>query len=79
MVQRAGLHLQAVIGDGVITGIMAGLIIGMNLVFFNVSMAALIFKGALTPYLAEGMSLGAIDYIVKPFTNEQLLSVLAKG
>jgi len=29
--------------------------------------------------IAEGMSLGAIDYIVKPFTNEQLLSVLAKG
>ncbi len=27
----------------------------------------------------EGMSLGALAYIVKPFTSEQLLSVLAKA
>jgi len=29
--------------------------------------------------ITEGMSLGAIDYIVKPFTNEQILAVLAKA
>ncbi len=27
----------------------------------------------------EGMSLGALDYIVKPFTSEKLLAVLAKA
>lgn len=27
----------------------------------------------------EGKSLGAIDYIIKPFTNEQLVDVLAKA
>lgn len=27
----------------------------------------------------EGMSLGALGYIVKPFTTEQLISVLAKA
>lgn len=57
MVHRVGFHLQAVMSGSVINGITAGLIVGVSLVFFSVSMAALIFKGALTPYLAEGMSL----------------------
>ncbi len=28
--------------------------------------------------ISEGLSLGALDYIVKPFTSEKLLSALAK-
>lgn len=29
--------------------------------------------------IAEGMSLGALDYIVKPFTEDKLISTLAKA
>lgn len=39
------------------TGVTAGLVVGMILTFFNVSLAALMFKGLLTPYLAEGITL----------------------
>jgi len=29
--------------------------------------------------VSEGISLGAVDYIVKPFTNDQLLDAIAKS
>ncbi|MEQ8478083.1 response regulator [Fulvivirga sp.] len=29
--------------------------------------------------ITEGLSLGALDYIVKPFTNEKLISAVAKA
>lgn len=38
-------------------GTSAGFVVGIITIFFNVSVAALIFKGTLAPYLAEGISL----------------------
>ncbi|MEZ4859884.1 MAG: SulP family inorganic anion transporter [Caldilineaceae bacterium] len=61
--------------DNLLAGITAGLVVGMILTFLNVSMAALIFKGALTPYLADGISLVLSGTVVLVLVTAMLSSL----
>ena len=58
-----------------VTVLTAGLVVGAILTFFNVSLTALIFKGELKPYLAQGISLVLTGTVVLVLTTSILSSL----